>query len=503
MSKRRGINERIEDMPSVKEKTSPTEKARAMAEVYRTTSNRLGATGAEKASSTAARRAAVLDKIAKGKPDAWDAAIEANKREKGWARQPTPAMMTKQRAREDYRATFGKDAAKSLTTSQMDNAVARQRNRAAEHARLGNAVQSINAPASRGLDIEGMVRQRAAELTAKTNPNVDAVRNLDAKAMSAKRKVFDAPDQAKIIDARNATARSLAEQAKFTGVDAGRGAAARDLVARNTSDLSRLGNDAHMGTTSHVPAPPAPPSAPKPPMLSRLGEAYGKAQTGLTVIAAGAQGAHAFHDAREHGASVGAAAYEGMKAAAPSAALTVAHPVGSALANAGKAMTAHAAKILDGASALDSSIATAGVALDSPLLIAMTDTGLGVGLGMGGWASRGVGATLKAAGKVALPAAAAVGAYQGAKEDTNTVRGAGRGVVRSLDPTGIVTGLTGHGPGLAERVYDAAFGKAQARFKAAAAPADSQVAEGKRGWANPKVQAAAQAAKGRTFTGQE
>ena len=104
----------------------------------------------------------------------------------------------------------------------------------------------------------------------------------------------------------------------------------------------------------------------------------------------------------------------------------------------------------------------------------------------------------------ALPAAAAIGAYQGAKEDSNTARGIGRGVVRSLDPTGIVTGLTGHGAGLAERIYDAAFGKAQQRFKQAAAPAkDSQVADGKRGWANPKVQAAAQAARGRTYRGQE
>jgi hypothetical protein len=47
-------------------------------------------------------------------------------------------------------------------------------------------------------------------------------------------------DPLKLIDKRNETARSLAEQTKATGVDAGHGALARDLVARNDRDIAAL-----------------------------------------------------------------------------------------------------------------------------------------------------------------------------------------------------------------------------------------------------------------------
>lgn len=71
-----------------------------------------------------------------------------------------------------------------------------------------------------------------------------AVSKSKAAALSTQARQFKAPDPAKVIAKRNETARSLAEQTKATGVNNGRGAAARDLVRRNQSDLSRTTVDA-------------------------------------------------------------------------------------------------------------------------------------------------------------------------------------------------------------------------------------------------------------------
>lgn len=59
----------------------------------------------------------------------------------------------------------------------------------------------------------------------------------------------------------------------------------------------------------------------------------------------------------------------------------------------------------------------------------------------------------RAAGRAVLPALAAWSMHREALADPNALRGAGRGLVRALDPSSLVLGK-----GLAERGYDKAFG---------------------------------------------
>lgn len=57
------------------------------------------------------------------------------------------------------------------------------------------------------------------------------------------KKLRDIVDPLKLIDKRNETARSLAAQAKFTGVDNGKSKLAKDLTDRNLRDIDRLKNE--------------------------------------------------------------------------------------------------------------------------------------------------------------------------------------------------------------------------------------------------------------------
>lgn len=483
MTKRPGINERIGSLSSVKEASDSRAKAGAMADQYRRVAGRNGATGDDARAAQYGRRAEVLDKIAKNDPVARAAAPKQDpgaKPKSGKSRAPTPAMKAKADAAEAYKREFGKAPPKSFTASQM-------RDRIKYNNQTPNAPSAPAAPASRTLTSADVIGRKApsfnesmANMMGATDAKPAASRTLDiggrVNAKLSEMGATDSPGMRRVVErAERQKAANFAKPDPTKIIDA----------------RARLGNDAHMGTTSHAAPPPgSPPSSPKQPMLSRLGSAYGKAQTGLTLMAAGAQGAHAFSEDRAAGGSVGHAAYEGMKAAAPSAAIAGAQPLARGL---------HA--LGDGAISLSGELVKQTGLADMVFLDLALAKGAVV-TGAAGMAAKGAGALLSAAGKVALPAAAAVGAYQGAREDQNTARGIGRGVVRSLDPTSIVTGLTGHGAGLAERIYDAAFGKAQARFQAASSAAkESQVAAGKKGWANPKVQAAAQKAKGNTYNG--
>ena len=65
----------------------------------------------------------------------------------------------------------------------------------------------------------------------------------------------------------------------------------------------------------------------------------------------------------------------------------------------------------------------------------------------------GAAAATRVLGKAILPTMAAWSAHRGAIEDTNPLRGAGRGLVRAVDPTAIITGK-----GVGEKLYDRAFG---------------------------------------------
>lgn len=80
------------------------------------------------------------------------------------------------------------------------------------------------------------------------------------------------------------------------------------------------------------------------------------------------------------------------------------------------------------------------------------------GLSIGNPISGPMALVTKAAGRAVLPALAAWSMHHAAKEDSSALRGAGRGLVRAIDPTSIFMGK-----GLAERAYDRALGTPEPR----------------------------------------
>jgi hypothetical protein len=123
--------------------------------------------------------------------------------------------------------------------------------------------------------------------------------------------------------------------------------------------------------------------------------------------------------------------------------------------------------------------------------------------------------------KRANPIQAVIGAVIGAMHDDNRIRGAIRGALSSFDPTEVLAGVKvggyGYDKGLATTVVDSILGeanhekrderaelRAQTRTALAAMkpvskqePVATVVRTKLRGWANPKVQQAAQAARKR------
>lgn len=93
----------------------------------------------------------------------------------------------------------------------------------------------------------------------------------------------------------------------------------------------------------------------------------------------------------------------------------------------------------------------------------------------------------------------AVGAIQGSAKDSNRLRGAIRGAINSYDPSSLVMERS-----VSEKAFDSLFGEAEKPTIPLKQAVKQQVrivasrATGKaKGWANPKVQAAAQAARKR------
>jgi hypothetical protein len=261
-----------------------------------------------------------------------------------------------------------------------------------------------------------------------------------------------------------------------------------------------------------------------------------KLTKGLLGVGVGVAAVQGYRQARDDGSSVAGAAVKGAVHALPQAAVAFAPQVekgGQFLKEVG----------YGGAKAIFENY-TIGTNIADGLLLdgAIGSTGIASGaVGMLGSAVEKFG---KVAGKYALPAALAMGAVTGAMKDENRLRGAGRGMISALDPTGIFMKK-----GLAERGYDAVFGEQdrpqsqQPRLnrnnpntdfgsgkgsinvgrhnRADAAPARDrkfdvanasyegmQAAKqpaaanpGKRGWANPVTQAAAKAAQGKKFEG--
>lgn len=233
------------------------------------------------------------------------------------------------------------------------------------------------------------------------NPNVEAVRTLSSKAMSAKRQPAPAPSPAATLPAAQS-----------------------------------------------APAQPRPffqpTPAPKTTVGQRAKNAYGKASAVLGPYAVAKQFIDTYN--RDVNGDIGNmsrrdAVIDAAKTAAPGAAL-VAAPMIERGANA----TAR------GAFKVAEALVEHGGALN-PALYPLTGTAAAVGVG-----AKAVAIGAKVASRAALPVIGAISAYQGAKEDDNVVRGAGRGVVRTLDPTSIFMDK-----GLGERMYDAAFGAASPR----------------------------------------
>ncbi len=240
-------------------------------------------------------------------------------------------------------------------------------------------------------------------------------------------------------------------------------------------------------------------------MASRVAGALSKAAVPLATVGVGVAAMRAYREVKEKGGTLENAVRSGVAAAAVPAAIAaspVVAKVGEGLRYGGFA-TARAGMEMLG---------SAGGQIDNVF-------GLGLGMKMivGGGAVGGLGAGLEVVGKVTskvvLPAAAAFGAYQGVSEDSNKIRGAARGGLRSLDPTAIMMKR-----GVVERGFDAAFGKPSApstnrltssqEQKFASANMDyhqksadhgtPKPQEGGKGWvngrgfANPDVQEAAQ-----------
>lgn len=209
-------------------------------------------------------------------------------------------------------------------------------------------------------------------------------------------------------------------------------------------------NDSAMGMKP--PAPPAPPVT--PPSSGFKMPTWRQANTGLAVVGTGVAAAQAFNKAKQEGKSTGEAMGAGALAATPGALMLGAQPIGNALSKAGSGAMKIGVELIDEGTNLNF------MNWASNWFLAKT----GLATSGTGAAMKAAGEGLKIAGKVAAPAMAAWGAYQGAKEDDNKLRGAARGALRSLDPSAIVTGIgagTGlmkDGRGLGERAYDAAFG---------------------------------------------
>lgn len=180
-----------------------------------------------------------------------------------------------------------------------------------------------------------------------------------------------------------------------------------------------------------------------------------KANTGLAVVGTGVAAAQAFNRAKQEGKSTGEAMGAGALAAAPGALMLGGSKIGAALSTAGSVGMEVGKEAIKGGTTLSMGNVATNFAIAKG----------GMAVWAGGAALKTAGEVLKGASKVAGPAMMAWHVYQGAKEDQGSAAvGAGRGLVRSLDPSGIVTGIGAglgawkDGRGLGERAYDAAFG---------------------------------------------
>lgn len=256
---------------------------------------------------------------------------------------------------------------------------------------------------------------------------------------------------------------------------------------------------------THTPA--APIHIATPSMTSRIRAAMPSGQTvntGLMVAGVAAAAGRGFHEAKAQGKSTGEAVVAGATNAAIPAAIAAA-----------PAIAKGAGHVASGAFAVSGALIEAGAGSITDWMLSFPLMKAGLASGAVGVAAKGVEIGAKVVGRVATPAMAAYGAYQGAKEaqgkGENMTVGAARGVVRAFDPSTIFMRR-----GVGERVFDAGVNAASnkmAEFKRANAnyaashmsghdgDGPYNVGTGKRGFGNPANQAAAQKAKGNRYEG--
>ncbi len=263
------------------------------------------------------------------------------------------------------------------------------------------------------------------------------------------------------------------------------------------------------------------------PQVSRSTRFMGAASSALPWVGVAAAAAQGVRRGIERGDSVPKTIARGVVDAAP-AAFVAGHKQVAAVAR-GVATTA--------IGVAEAAMEHTGV-VDIALLDMMFAKAAGASVLVAG-AAKGVEKLANLAGKAVIPASIGVGALMGAMKDENRLRGAARGAATALDPTAIFMRR-----GLMQRGFDAVFGEADrpksaigfdnkdidthqgkgaiqqrrinsssneprtkafntanANFEGMKAASAAPSSNSLRGWRNPAVQAAAQAARGREFTG--
>lgn len=297
--------------------------------------------------------------------------------------------------------------------------------------------------------------------------------------------------------------------------------------------------------SAYQPAP-APNAA---PVQSRMSRAAGYAAPALVGLSVGTAAVQGFHRAKDGGASTGEAIASGAANAALPAFVAFNKPIAKAAGATAETMFSISQYMLNQSDVFDLVILNA------------MHAKAGLLTGLAGTAAAGVQKVAQVAGKFLVPAAAAAGAVMGATRDENRLRGAGRGAVSSFDPTALVmkrgvaeraydavfgeadrprswtgtinrdtgdgshrgqgairskrggqsgswddsnAGQTTNPSGSTTTNFASAnkgFSVANAAFSGMKSAPSQELSNSKRGWANASTQAAAQAAKGRTFSG--
>lgn len=421
------------------------------------------------------RDASAMEKPALG-PVSRQQAVAAISGKPSSGRRPARAA-----ARADYKAQFGIDAPRSVSAAYLNASVAKERafndrfnvrNPTLPSAAAGTA-------SSRRSEVEAFRRDSALEKPALGPVSERKARKSVSGAGARKGRSLVLEHDRRVADLRSATGvtpgkpanrrispylRSPAGQAKLAQLNQTLGEMQAILKTPGWQAQQRAGFS--RGNYDPYGRPLRPPG--------NLAVGAQVASVGLAAAGTVVQAGLAYRESKARGDSTSRAAWEGMKAAAPGAVILAGKPAGAALSNAGGHLLNFAGSMVDnlgpGRAVLGMGMSAAGMPWASAAIA--PEMYLGAGAAALGGTAKVVGGVLKIAGKAAAPAMATVGAVQGAREDSlKPMRGAARGAVRALDPTGIYNPTSGwFGKGYGEMAFDKAFGGPQQYDKASMEP---------------------------------